>query len=280
MIFKYKEDYKMALNNYTGGNNNTNQNQPARPTVYSAISFANPMSPIDATRLSASYWNRMLKLTITPRVQGGNENEINWDKNQHIAIHLTHIKAYMLEKEIERFLMDPEKYNSSGVISNETMITISNGSEFGANGIFLVIRKLNLETMETLSSYTYEFNRDFHYVVRNYDEASRTFEKNTIDYSIVEVEELRMLLQEYVKAATNAVAYTVVDQLDYRLNRNDNNLKQIAGALGVTLGNPGYQNSNPTRRIQSSNTTGLSASGSGANQPKTMTLEEADALFE
>lgn len=89
-----------------------------------------------------------------------------------------------------------------------------------------------------------------------------------------------MLLQEYVKAATNAVAYTVVDQLDYRLNRNDNNLKQIAGALGVTLGNPGYQNSNPTRRIQSSNTTGLSASGSGANQPKTMTLEEADALFE
>lgn len=270
----------MALNNYTGASNNAKQNLPTRPTVYSAMSFANPVSPVDPTRLSASYWNRMLKLTITPRLQTGNESEINWDKNQHISIHLTHIKAYMFEKEIERFLMDPETYNSSGVISNETMITISNGSEFGANGIFIVIRKLNLETMETLSSYTYEMNRDYHFVVRNYNENGVTFTRNFDDYALVEVNELRVMLQEYVKAMTNAGAYAVVDQLDYRFNKVDNNMKQIAGALGVTLGNP--QNNNPTRRIQdgSSNKSSFSGMNPPSNGTKSITMEEADAMFE
>lgn len=255
----------MALGNY-----DNNRQQVKRPTVNSGYAFSNPMSLVDPTRLSASFWNNMLKLKIVPRVDNGNSEEVVWSKDQDIAVHLTHIKAYMLCQEIRNFLNDPVGYNSSGVLSNETLITLSNGSEFGSTGMFLVIRKLKLDTMETVSSYSYEFNLNFHHSIRNYNEETANFEKEFKDYAILEITQLITLLENYIAAITNAVAYTVVDQLNYRLNRTDDMIKSCAAALGVSDGG-GKPQSN--RRIPKSNSS--SFTGNGATS-KNITLDQAE----
>lgn len=255
-----------------GNNYDNNKQQVKRPTVHSAYSFANPMSPVDPTKLSASYWNKMLKLTITCRAITSNENEISWDKDQNISVHLTHIKAGIFANEIRNFMIDPIAYNGSGVLSNETLVTISNGSEFGVSGTFLVIRKVKLETMETVSSFSYEFNSHFHHAIRNYSEETANFDKSFDDYTMLEVQQLLGLLDNYVAAVTNAVAYTVVDQLDYKMNRTDDLIKSCASALGVrTDGGSGASNN---RRVKPNN----SSFGGENNQPSTkkMSLEDAE----
>lgn len=256
-----------------GNNYDNNRQQVRKPTVNSAYSFANPMSPVDPTKLSASYWNKMLKLTITCRAITSNETEIAWDKDQNISVHLTHIKANIFAEEIRKFLSDPISYNSSGVLSNETLVTISNGSEFGTTGTFLVIRKLKLDDMSTVSSFSYEFNSNFHHAIRGYNEENASFDKSFEDYALLEVNQLLALLDNYVAAVTNAIAYTVVDQLDYRMNRTDDMIKSCASALGVNLGGGGSSASS-TRRVKPSNSSFVG----GNNQPETkrMTLDEAE----
>lgn len=247
-----------------------NRQTPKRVTVNSPYSFANPMSTVDATKLSAAFWNRMLKLTITPRAATGND-EIVWDKNQYIAAHLTHVKAAMLAHEIREYLNDPISYNSSGVLSNKTLITISNGSEFGAIGNFIVIRNIKLDEndptrMETVASYSYEFNSQFHHSIRNYNEETATFEKAFDDFDILEITELLALLDNYVAAITNAIAYTVVDQLDYRMNQTDDMIKSCAASLGVEVSNNrGTYKPNNTRRIPKSNSSSFSSTGGNAS---------------
>lgn len=261
----------MALGNY-----DNNRQQVRRPTVNAGYAFSNPMSLVDPTRLSASFWNKMLKLKIVPRVDNGNKEEIVWSKDQDIAVHLTHIKAAMLANEIRNFIKDPISFNSSGVLSNETLVTISNGTEFGASGVYLVIRKLKLDTMETVSSYSYEFNSNFHHSIRNYNEESASFDKSFDDYTILELEQLLILLDNYVAAISNAIAYTVVDQLDYRMNRTDDMIKSCASALGVEQGG-GYNKQQSTRKIQKSNN---SSFGTGGGTQKSMTLDQVeDEIF-
>lgn len=265
----------MALGNTY---NNNQQNEKRRPTVNSAFSFANPVSTVDPSRLSISFWNRMIKLTISPRVNTGNEEEIVWEKKQNISAHLTHFKAAMLANEIRAFINDPEANNGNGVLSNQTLITISNGKEFGANGIFLVIRKINLSedqaNMETVSSYSYEFNSAFHHSIRDYNEGSATFNKEFDDYAKLELEQLLIALDNYVNAITNAVAYTVVDQLDYRMNKTDEMLKNCAASLGVDTSNTYSSNSN--RRISGGSKSNNSSFGQSGEQTRRMSLEEAD----
>lgn len=259
-----------------GGNTyDNNRQQVKRPTVNSPFSFANPMSSVDATRLSSSFWNKMLKLTITARAVTSNETEIVWDKEQNLSVHLTHLKAALFAKEIRKFMEDPITYNSSGVLSNETLVTISNGTEFGATGVFLVIRKIIPDTMETVSSYSYEFNSNFHHTIRNYDEKAATFEKSFDDLAIFELEQLLVLLDSYVMAITNAIAYTVVDQLDYRMNRTDDMVKECASALGVSLKN-GSSNSGAynNRKVKGNNSSFTSGQNSGGT--KSISLEDAE----
>ena len=261
-----------------GGNTyDNNRQQPRKPAVNSPFSFANPMSLVDATKLSSSFWNRMLKLTITSRAVTTNEEEIVWDKEQSISVHLTHIKAALFSREIRKFMEDPITYNSSGVLSNETLVTISNGTEFGATGVFLVIRKINPETMDTVSSYSYEFNGKFHHTIRNYNEENSSFEKSFDDLAVFELEQLLVLLDNYVAAITNAVAYTVVDQLDYRMNRTDDMIKECASALGVSVksgdGNNGaYSN----RKVNKGNNSSFASGQPSGGGTKSVSLEDAE----
>lgn len=214
-------------------NYNNKGEMPKRPTIGSPYVFTNTFSTVDPSRMTFSFWNRMLKITITPMI-GKNEAGIpSYDKDNAISAYFNHSKAYIMANEIRKFLIDPINYNSSGVISNDSLVTISNGEEFNTPGVYLVIRKIDKATGKTLSSYAYQFRTDFYNSVRNYDQNTLKFNTEFDEYSNLEIEQLLALLDSYVEAMTYAQAYAVVDSVDYNYNQMMDRIADICKALGV-----------------------------------------------
>ena len=96
----------MALGNQNQsyGKNQDNNKKLYEPTVYSPVQFKNPTG-VDPSELSFSFWNRMLKITISPKLdsKAGDKYDTYDDKN-NISIHINHMKARILLQEIAKFL--------------------------------------------------------------------------------------------------------------------------------------------------------------------------------
>jgi hypothetical protein len=175
-------------------NNNKNDKNKFSPSVYSPYKMGNADSVVDPSVLYATFWNNMLKLSIAPRKQTSNASDVAYDYDNAISVYLTHTKANMLFQEIAEYEKNPDLYNYSGVSSGQGLISISNGREFGVNSPCIVIRKINPETGAEDSSYVYQFKQDYHYSIRNYDPKTNEFDK--IFYNKLEIEELKILLQQ------------------------------------------------------------------------------------
>jgi hypothetical protein len=191
----------------------------------------NAESQIDATCLTSRFWKGNLCLSIYPRKNTGND-EVSFDMDNGITIYLSHTKARILKNELELFLKDPISYNGVGVPSGSAAVTISNGVEYGKNTPVLTIRKVN-ENGDVVASFAYEFKSNYYYAIRNYD--GRNFDSAYDEYRYIEIEQMITLLDEYVKASTNAVAFTVMDQRKYSVARIDTKLDAIAQSMGVEL---------------------------------------------
>ena len=164
-----------------GKSTDNNPQQRKSPVVFSAYTMMNTFSDVDKTKLRPSYWNQMLKIEIIPGTPAG-DGKYNWDYKNSMAAYLTHTKAKILANEIRKFMSDPETYNSSGILSGETLLTISNGKEFGVSGVFLVMRKVDKTNGQTLSTYSYEFNMKYYNSVRGYDANGATFDTDYDSY--------------------------------------------------------------------------------------------------
>ena len=210
-------------------NNNQKSSNTPELTVYSNYRMNNAESKIDATCLTARFWKNNLCIGIFPRRNTGND-EVSFDMDNGITIYLSHTKARILKHEIELFLSDPITYNSVGVPSGQAAITISNGSEYGKDNPVITIRKVT-ETGEVVASFTYEFKTNAHYSIRHYD--GKNFDAVYEDYKYLEIEQLITLLDEYAKASTNAIAFSVMEQRKYSYARLDTKIDQIAASLGV-----------------------------------------------
>lgn len=223
-------------------NNNQGANKTPEFSMYSNYRMNNAESKVDQTCITFRYWKTNLCIGIFPRKNTGNDEVVSFDMDNGITIYLSHTKARIFKHEIELFLKDPVTYNSVGVPSGSAAITISNGAEYGKDNPVVTIRKVS-ETGEVVSSFAYEFKRDYHYSIRNYD--GKNFDQIYDDYQNIEIEQLVTLLDEYCKAVTNAVAFTVMDQRKYSFNRVENKINAIANSLGVEIsgGNNGSQKS-------------------------------------
>lgn len=212
-------------------NNNQSQNKTPDFSMFSNYRMNNAESKVDASCLSFKFWKTNLCISIFPRKNTGND-EVSFDMDNGITIYLSHTKARMLKHEIELFLKDPITYNAVGVPSGQAAITISNGAEYGKDNPIITIRKIN-ESGEVVASFAYEFKRDYHFSIRNYD--GQKFDQIYDDYQNIEIEQLVTLLDEYTKAVTNAVAFTVLDQRKYSFTRLENKVEAIANSLGVEM---------------------------------------------
>ena len=251
-----------------GDTYNNNEKKKYDPVVYSSYGMSNPESTVDPTQVSFSFWNNFLKLSIAPKIP----NSENYDYKSEVAIHLHHINARILADEIRDFKQDPTKHKTYGVKSGMGTIYITNGYEFGVEFPCLVIKKLS-ESGDVESSAAYEFNLEKHYAIRNYDEKAKTFDK--VPYKDIEIDELITLLEEYCKAQTGAVAYSVVNNMKYDMSRINTKTELIAEKLGITFERKGGNKGGGTSFFDNSNSSGGSPKGISKG-----TLDDIDDLID
>lgn len=223
----------MALGTYN--NNEQSNNNKYSPTVYSPYRLNNGESQLDPTCMTFTMcMNNCLKISICPK----NNNEMdgrNFDLDGGISIYLNHTKARILANEIKNFLSDPVRYNSVGVASGKGLLTISNGSEFGVNNPCMVLRSIDANGVCTAST-LYEFKTQYHYAVRNFDEATNSFTKEYDSYDNIEIEQVVTMLESYVEAMTSAVAFSVASQLAFDIKGLHGKADSICAKLGIEVG--------------------------------------------
>ena len=168
-----------------GDTYNNNERKNYSPSVHSGYKFSNPDSDIDKTSLSFSFWNKLLKVAIAPKKETS-DGSIAYDHDNAGTVYLSHTKALILYNEIIKFLEDYRNGNSpknTGVNpGTEGLIYICNGEEFNAEGPCLVIRKIDDKGHST-STFVYEFRRDVHKAILNYEEktANCSISSNSYD---------------------------------------------------------------------------------------------------
>lgn len=252
---------------------NNNKKKDYSPTVYSPYSFSNPESTVDPTKLSFTYWNNMLKLSVSPRKQT-NDDQVAFDYDNSISVYLTHTKARLLAEEIELFMQDPTAYSNMGVPSGAGLVSISNGKEVGVNCPCLIIRKIDEQGIVT-ASIAYQFKQQYHYSIRNYSEKkSDGFDK--IFNDDIEILELQQVLVGYYQAMTAATAYSVMEQQKYDMSRINTKLELIGDKLGIEFG----KNNKGGGKSSSSffNSSNGNNNGGGA-QFSNSSLEDIDELM-
>ncbi len=212
----------MALGNY-----DNNKKEQYLPVYYSEYGTGNS-NGIDPSSLSYSFYNRMLKLSISP-LKMNNGDKIAYDHDNAATVWLTHTKARMLHEQIKRVL--------SGEISNggvntgtEGLVRFSDGKELGVNDYCLIISKID-ESGKEISSYAYQFKSKYHYAVDNFDSKDASHKKHY--YNDIEIIQLLDLLESYYIAMTGANAYSVMDGMRFNTNSNNTKIDLIMSKLGI-----------------------------------------------
>ena len=265
----------MPYNTY---NNNKDQNKNTT-TTYS-ISFANPESKVDPTRLVFAFFETNVKVSIFPKLANGNPEQGMYDKDNGISVYLNANKARILANELRLFLQDPITYNGVGVAVNTGVISISNGVEYGVNTPILSIRRLS-ESGNVESSFAFEFdmNADANTSVRDYTGGSN-FTIVSDSYKHNDILNIIDTLEDYYHASNNAIAHTVVKQLSYTMARQSSNISAIANALGVggssANSGSGQKRYNNTSYFKNSNgSTGNDYSSNGVSY-ESATIDDLD----
>lgn len=253
-------------------NNNDGQKKQYSPTIYSPYRMNNAESPVDKTCLTFTFWNNNLKLSISPKKETNND-EVSFDLENGGSIYLNHTKARILANEMREFLKDPTSYSNVGVPSGQNFVTLSNGKEFGVDALCLVIRKID-ETGSVVSSFCYQFKSDYYYAVHNFTEDGAKFDRHMDPYATLEVEQMITLLEEYYKAMSGAVAYTVIDNMKYENTRVSNKLEAIGAKLGVEFGN---KNPNGGRKYANNSYFNKPANESHTGGYATATLDDLES---
>lgn len=212
----------MALGNY-----DNNKKEQYMPAYYSEYNTGNPEG-VDPSALSYSFYNRMLKLSISP-LKMNNGDKVAYDHDNAAVVWITHTKARMLYDQVMKVLRG-EITNGGINTGKEGLVRFSDGKELGVNNYCLIINKVN-ESGEVISGYAYEFKAKYHYAVENFNPNDSSHKKQY--YNTLEVEQFLDLLKTYYEAMTGATAYTVLDAMRFNTNAQNTKIDLIMSKLGV-----------------------------------------------
>ena len=221
----------MALGNY----NDNNNKRYYEPLVYSQFGTSNTEG-VDPSALSFSFYNKMLKITITPMKPNAKPEDRNiWDQDNAVSVWLTYTKAKMLHDEIRYVLENPDTCFNAGVPTGaDGLISFSTGKELGVSSPCLIIRKINQDNGTVNSVYAYQFKDNYkgYRSVRNYDPNNPSeFEGHT--YNNIEIEDLLTILDQYYKSSCGAYAYAQMNAMRYDIQKNNTKLELIMEKLGI-----------------------------------------------
>lgn len=226
--------------NYDNNGNTDNNKKEFRDQEYYSDYNTSNDAGVEPTALSYSFWKSCLKISIAPMLENPSSKR-KWDHKNAAVAFLNHNSARMFKKEVEKVL-NGELENGGvkiGMKDVVTLLTFSNGKDVGAGGYCLVIRSVD-GNGTILATYIYEFKRT-NYAIENFKPDTSQFDRS--EHDIVEVEELLDLLEQYYLAMTNSMAYSVMNQAKYDVNRFNTKIGLVAEALGVKFTGGSSQNS-------------------------------------
>lgn len=252
----------MALGNY-----DNNKKDQYMPVYYSQYNTGNPEG-VDPSSLSYSFYNRMLKLSISP-LKMNNGDKVSYDHENAAVVWLTHTKARILHAEILKVLKG-EISNGGVPTGTEGLVRFIDGKELGVNNYCLVINKVN-ESGEVTASYAYEFKQKYHYAVENYDPKDSSHKKSFIND--LEIQQLLDVLESYYIAMTGAVAYSVMDANRFTTNTQNTKIDLIMSKMGIDY-KPGTTSRSSSSYFDSNK--GSSSSESDGRGMRDATMDDLD----
>ena len=264
----------MAFNSY-----NNNQNRPTVNT-FTPISFTNPNSQIMDTRLSISYFNRLMCITIAARTNPGSKDFPTYDTDNPVSIYISYSKAKILHDAIEAMEANPSEIHNVSVELKNGLLLISNGVEFGSQNPCVAIFYAKEDT--SVNQIIYETKADPYYAAYNYSDgqySSMTFPKHELDV-------FKMILEQYYLASSYAIAAMSREANMYNSKYIVETLKGIAGKVGYQPSNSGgsggsFNNKSFLNGNNSGNGGGNKINGDVPNEYKQSTFSDiANSLLD
>lgn len=236
----------MAFKSY-----NNNERQITNST-YSGVSFSNPESNIAKTKISISYFNKIMKISIALRNNAGSQdNFATYDNDNAVTVYVSNIKAKILSNMIDKLRTDKDVHNVCIELKNGLM-KISDGSEYGCQSPCISISYASEDG--SVHEIIYETKKGFHTAAYNY--ADDSYKTETFDD--IELDTFQMCLEEYYKASSYAIAASVMEANMYKRNAEYELLRAVADKVGV-------QNNNGGNSARFNNKTFLSGNSSSSN---------------
>lgn len=260
------QEVNIMSNNYQ---NNTN-NEVYTPSTYSAYRFFNSDSQLSKTTMSFSFWNSLLKISISEIiVKEGSANKI--DKDNHVDMYLSPSKAKMFLEAIRLFRSNPDIYTNTGVSTNKGAIFIANGDKmFGRGGMCIVINLINNNTGNVESEAVYEFSTKDLFVITDFIDGN--FNKDDSYAGSLEIDMFENLLVQFINAYTNAVASSYMECNKFNEARQFSFIKDVREKLGISKGD-GSKNYNRSSWFNN-NGGGSTVSDSSSRNDNTSSYED------
>lgn len=255
----------MALGNY-----DNNKRQQYMPVYYSQYGAGNKDSEVDPSAIGYSFYNRMLKITISPLKMGSGDKP-SYDHDLAAIVWLTHTKARLFHDAIQKVL-NGEVSNVGVPTGPEGLVRFSDGKELGVNNYCLIINKVN-ENGEVTSGYAYEFKAKHHYHVENFNPKDASTHKKVYANNL-EVQQLLDVLETYYLSMTGAMAYSVMDGLRFNTDTTNTKIDLIMSKMGIDY-KPGTTSRQSSGSSYFDNNRGVS-SESDARSMRAATMEDLE----
>lgn len=222
----------MAFNNNNYNNNNKNKNTERE--VFSDIKYYNPESEVDPGMLSISFWNGLMKISISPVDKSTlNSSTQRYDHDNGGVIYIRPIEAYMLSMEIDK-IFDGVEITTTSVLNTkkDAILSFGFGTEYGISSLCLSIKQIDAEG-NVLSTYVYKFRQD-HSAIRDFNHETKEF--NKFMYTDAEALSFRNTLYDFYRNMNGAAAYGVIHYNRFDTSRINTKLNLVAEKLGIQMG--------------------------------------------
>ena len=236
-----------------------NKKQNYENTFYSRLKFTN----YEAKKmLSFAFWKGNLRVSIN----NIKDSATGIEYEELSTIHLSPIKAQLLKEQLVAFrsLKDSATTTKSvgidtGIGETKNFLAVGNKESSKNDDIqrTLCIGKVDING-NIVECNTFDFNHQYHFGIEWTDvqsmKCTTTYQDN------VELDLLIIALEEYVKAMTGAVAYSVMDMGRFDYSRINTKIELVMNKLGIE--------SKSSRQASSESYFNKNGLGSGAASPE------------
>ena len=220
------------------GRYNNNERQVTN-TTYSPIAFSNPESSICKSRLSISYFNKIMKISIALRNnENSNDSYATYDTENSKDVYVSSTKANILYNLLQEMKTNKQVHNVCIDLKNGLLL-VSDGSDFKSKAPCISI--LSRDEAGNQLCVTYETKIKYHKGAYNFNRETEDFTDMYFDN--IELDIFENALKSYVDASSYAIAATVMEASMYKRESLNNRINAIAEKVGVVNKNNNGGNS-------------------------------------